>query len=199
MRAWERQEGETSRAYEAFSAYRDLGSARSLAKVGQLLGKSTGLMERWSAAHAWVDRVAALEARDEIVRREAVEEYLTSQAEDHAEREGRIAEILLTVREEAAKQALAIVTWPLSEQRILQEDEDGNEITVIVMPARWSKNTAIGLARLAAGAVPGLAPVREDSDEDDAGWDLSALSVEEIQTFLALNQKIRPQGKRQPG
>ena len=44
MRAWERQEGETSRAYEAFSAYRDLGSARSLAKVGQLLGKSTGLM-----------------------------------------------------------------------------------------------------------------------------------------------------------
>ena len=199
MRAWERQEGETSRAYEAFSAYRDLGSARSLAKVGQLLGKSTGLMERWSAAHAWVDRVAALEARDEIVRREAVEEYLTSQAEDHAEREGRIAEILLTVREEAAKQALAIVTWPLSEQRILQEDEDGNEITVIVMPARWSKNTAIGLARLAAGAVPGLAPVREDSDEADAGWDLSALSVEEIQTFLALSQKIRPQGKRQPG
>ena len=58
---------------------------------------------------------------------------------------------------------------------------------------------AIGLARLAAGAVPGLAPVREDSDEADAGWDLSALSVEEIQTFLALNQKIRPQGKRQPG
>ena len=199
MRAWERQEGETSRAYEAFSAYRDLGSARSLAKVRQLLGKSTGLMERWSAAHAWVDRVAALEARDEIVRREAVQEYLASQAEDHAEREGRIAEILLTVREEAAKQALAIVTWPLSEQRTLQEDEDGNEITVIVMPARWSKNTAIGLARLAAGAVPGLAPVREDSDEADAGWDLSALSVEEIQTFLALNQKIRPQGKRQPG
>lgn len=199
MRAWERQEGETSRAYEAFSAYRDLGSARSLAKVGQLLGKSTGLMERWSAAHAWVDRVAALEARDEMVRREAVEEYLTSQAEDHAEREGRITQILLTVREEAAKQALAIVTWPLSEQRILQEDEDGNEITVIVMPARWSKNTAIGLARLAAGAVPGLAPVREDSDEADAAWDLSALSVEEIQTFLALSQKIRPQGKRQPG
>ena len=199
MRAWERQEGETSRAYEAFSAYRDLGSARSLAKVGQLLGKSTGLMERWSAAHAWVDRVAALEARDEIVRREAVEEYLASQAEDHAEREGRIAEILLTVREEAAKQALSMVRWPLSEQRILQEDEDGNEITVIVMPARWSKNTAIGLARLAAGAVPGLAPVREDSDEADAGWDLSALSVEEIKTFLALNQKIRPQGKRQPG
>jgi len=133
-----------------------------------------------------------------MLRRSAVEEYLASQAETRAEREARIAEKLLTVREEAAKQALAIVRWPLSEQRFLQEDEEGNEITVIVMPTKWSKSTAIGLARLAAGAVPGLAPVREDSDEADAGWDLSALSLEEIQTFLALSQKIRPQGKRQP-
>jgi hypothetical protein len=62
-----------------------------------------------------------------MVRREAVDEYLTSQAEDHAEREGRIAVILLTVREEAAKQALSMVRWLLSEQRILQEDS--NEIT----------------------------------------------------------------------
>jgi hypothetical protein len=199
VRAWERQPGETSRAYEAFGTYRDLGSARSLARVGQLLGKSTGLMERWSAANSWVDRVAALEARDEMLRREAVEEYFVAQAEDLANREGRIAEILLTVREEAAKQALSMVSWPLSEQRILQGEEDGNEITVIVMPARWSMNTVIGMARLAAGAVPGLAPVREDSDEADTGWDLSALSLEEIQTFLALSQKIRPQGKRQPG
>jgi hypothetical protein len=93
-----------------------------------------------------------------MLRRSAVEEYLASQAEDHAEREGRIAEILSTVREEAAKQALSIVRWPLSEQRILQEDEDGKEITVILMPAKWSMNTALGMARLAAGAVPGLAP-----------------------------------------
>jgi hypothetical protein len=67
------------------------------------------------------------------------------------------------------------------------------------MPAKWSKNTALGMAQLAAGAVPGLAPVHKDSDEADAGWDLSALSEEEIQTFLAISQKIRPQGKKRPG
>jgi hypothetical protein len=69
----------------------------------------------------------------------------------------------------------------------------------MLMPAKWSMNTALGMARLAAGAVPGLAPVREVSDEADAGWDLSALSEEEIQTFLALSQKICAQGKKQPG
>jgi hypothetical protein len=198
VRAWEQQQGETSRAYEAFGAYRDLGSARSLAKVGQLLGKSTGLMERWSAAHSWVDRVAALEARDAMLRREAVEEYLATQAEDHAQRVGRIAEILLMVREEAAKQALTMVRWPLCEQRILQEDKDGNVITVIVTPSKWSKNTAIGMTRLAAGAVPGLAPEREDSSETDAGWDLSRLSEEEIEMFLAISHKLVAQGRGNP-
>jgi hypothetical protein len=198
VRAWERQPGETSRAYEAFSAYRDLGSARSLAKVGQLLGKSTGLMERWSAAHSWVDRVAALEARDAMLRREAVEEYLAAQAEDHAEREDRIAEKLLEIRERAADQALSIVRWPLSEQRILREDEDGNETTVIVTPSKWSKSTAIGMARLAAGAVPGLAPEREDSGETDAGWDLSVLSEAEIEMFLAISHKLVAQGRVNP-
>ena len=51
MRAWERLENESSRAFEAFSAYRDLGPQRSLAKVAETLGKSKALMERWSAKH----------------------------------------------------------------------------------------------------------------------------------------------------
>jgi hypothetical protein len=196
VRAWERQPGETSRAYEAFSAYRDLGSARSLAKVGQILGKSKALMERWSAAHSWVDRIAALEARDEMVRREALEQFLANQAEDHAAREARIAEKLLEIREQAANQALSIVRWPLSEQRIFLE-EDGNETTVVVKPSKWSKSTAIGLAQLAAGAVAGLSARRED--EAEAAVDLSEITEEEIITYLALDAKIRSRPRKRPG
>jgi hypothetical protein len=196
VRAWERQGGETSRAYEAFSTYRDLGPARSLAKVGQILGKSTGLMERWSSAHSWVDRVAALEARDEMLRREAVEEHLQAGAEDHAAREARIQEKLLEIREQAADQALAIARWPISEQRIVKEGEDGSDVTYIFSPARWTKSTAIGLAQLAAGAVAGLAPRRED--EAEAEYDLSEITEEEIQTFLDLDQKIRSRVKKRP-
>lgn len=195
MRAWERQPGETSRAYEAFCIYRDLGAARSLAKVGELLGKSKALMERWSAAHSWVDRVAALEARDEMLRREAVEEHLQAIAEDHATREVRIQEKLLEIRERAASQSAKMLEWPLTEQRVIR-DEDGEATTFIIMPVRWSKNTAIGLAQLAAGAVTGRSEARED--EAEAEYDLSEISEEEIQTYLELDQKIRSKVRKRP-
>lgn len=55
---WERQENESAEAYEAFSLYRDMAPAeRSLARVGQKLGKSKTLMERWSSKHEWKHRV----------------------------------------------------------------------------------------------------------------------------------------------
>jgi hypothetical protein len=196
VRAWERQPGETSRAYEASSTYRDLGAARSLAKVGELLGKSTGLMERWSAVHSWVDRVAALEARDEMLRRDAIEEHLQARVQDHAAREARIQEKLLEIQEHAAEQALSIVRWPLSEQRILRKDEDGRDVTYVFSPARWTKATAVQLAQLAAGAVAGLSPGREV--EAEAEYDLSEISLEEIQTYLDLDQKIRSRVKKRP-
>ena len=202
MRIFDRERDESSKAFEAWSIYRDLGAQRSLKKTAELYYGSTSnvrQLQRWSSRFNWVERARASDVEQEMLRRSAVEDYLASQAENRAEREGRIAEILLTVREEAAKQALSMVRWPLSEQRILQEDEAGNEITVILMPAKWSMNTAIGLARLASGAVPGLASVREDSDEADAGWDLSRLSESELEKFLTLSEKICVQGKKRPG
>jgi|SRR5215213_5043044 len=202
MRIFDREQGESAKAFEAWTIYRELGAQRSLKKTAELYyGTAANVrqLERWSSRHSWVERARSSDVEQEMLRRSAVEEYLASQAENRAEREGRIAEILLRVREEAAMKALSMVSWPLGEERIIQQDEDGNEITVILTPARWSMNTAIGLARLAAGAVPGLAPVREDSDEADAGWDLSALSKEEIEMFLALSEKIRPQVKKRPG
>lgn len=85
MDPWERQTGESSRAYEAFRAYLELGSQRSAAKVGQKLGKSVTLIGRWSAAHRWVDRVEAWERdQDEVwanERRAAVREVGRRHAE----------------------------------------------------------------------------------------------------------------------
>lgn len=63
---WERLDKESTVAYDAFKVYRDMGNERSLAKVGAQLGKSTALMERWSAQHDWQKRVLAWD--DEIER-----------------------------------------------------------------------------------------------------------------------------------
>jgi hypothetical protein len=56
---WERQADETPKAYAAFCLYRDLGPSRSYAKVGQELGKSKTLMEKWGSNHGWVKRAIA--------------------------------------------------------------------------------------------------------------------------------------------
>jgi hypothetical protein len=40
--SWERQKGESQQAFQAFVAYRDMGSDRSAAKVGRRLGRPVG-------------------------------------------------------------------------------------------------------------------------------------------------------------
>lgn len=72
---WERQEGESTKAFEAFCVYRDLGVQRSIAKVVQTLGKSKALMERWSSNHDWVERAAQWDAeQDRAVRQQQLDD-----------------------------------------------------------------------------------------------------------------------------
>lgn len=72
---WELQEGESTKAFEAFCVYRDLGINRSIAKAGESLGKSQALLEGWSSKHSWVDRAAAWDAeQDRILRQEQLKE-----------------------------------------------------------------------------------------------------------------------------
>jgi len=55
--SWERQPGEGAKAHTAFLVYRNLGPhARSLRIVGEQLGKSRALIERWSSVWQWVFR-----------------------------------------------------------------------------------------------------------------------------------------------
>jgi hypothetical protein len=49
MAEWDKKDEESARAYSAFIVYRDLGSDRSLAKAGKVLGKGRGTLERWAA------------------------------------------------------------------------------------------------------------------------------------------------------
>lgn len=54
--SWERQQGETAQAFEAFTLYCKMGDERILGKVGKKLGKSATLIERWSSQWNWVNR-----------------------------------------------------------------------------------------------------------------------------------------------
>lgn len=70
---WERQEGESVKAFEAFSCYLGMGEDRSIRAVAEKLHKSSTLIGRWSRTHGWVERVAA---HKNDVQRAAHEEAL---------------------------------------------------------------------------------------------------------------------------
>ena len=75
---WEKREGETAKAFEAFTAYRDLGPSRSLSKAAEVYygrsGASLGHLERWSSEHEWVRRSAAYDAHLDQQRLEVIEQ-----------------------------------------------------------------------------------------------------------------------------
>jgi hypothetical protein len=53
---WERQPGESPKAFHAFRLYRDLMEKRTLAKVAETLGCSSTNVERWARRWAWTQR-----------------------------------------------------------------------------------------------------------------------------------------------
>lgn len=81
---WDRQKGETKKAFEAFTVYRDLGTTRSLAKVANKLDKSKTIIGRWSSKWNWVERTNAWDDElDRLNKLEQIEE-VKKMAERHA-------------------------------------------------------------------------------------------------------------------
>lgn len=78
---WERQEKETSKAWNAFRLYRDMDPAdRTIKAVAKKLGYSvTALCERWSRLNDWVSRAGAYDAHmDELKRNQRERERLAA-------------------------------------------------------------------------------------------------------------------------
>ena len=87
--------GESARAFEAFSHYRDLGASRSTAKVAQELGKAESLTDRWSSQWDWVKRAAAWDAEQDRIWRAAASARQVEMARRHVEMARRVQEKLL--------------------------------------------------------------------------------------------------------
>lgn len=72
---YERRSDESSKAFEAFTVYRDLGAGRSTDLVSQRLRKSIALIQRWSREYDWVQRCRAYD------------DYIDAQARKQVERD----------------------------------------------------------------------------------------------------------------
>lgn len=149
--SWERQHGESSQAFEAFAAYRDLGVARSVTKVAQQLHKSRALLGRWSKQYAWVMRAAAFDREQDRV-------FLAEQHQarrDIARRHARLAQAFLG---KAVARLQTLDPRELSPGELLRFFQVASEI----------ERRAVGEAPAGAGAAA-----------ESAGGDVAALTDEE--------------------
>lgn len=92
---WERRESESTKAYEAFCIYRDMGPDRSLAKVAEKLSKSEQLMKRWSYTYGWVERAAKWDDEKDRIEREAAQKEQAKAIRDMRTRHAKLAEAML--------------------------------------------------------------------------------------------------------
>ena len=78
-KVWDRLERETTKQYEAFCEYRNMGPDRSLRAVAEKLGKSEQLMSRWSAKNQWVVRSAEWDDEQERTEREIAQKEMAKE------------------------------------------------------------------------------------------------------------------------
>jgi len=73
--AWDRERGESGKAYAAFQIYRDLGTGRTLTEVGRKLSKRKQSMSKLNQRWGWHERVLAYDRHmEELEMRETVKE-----------------------------------------------------------------------------------------------------------------------------
>ena len=107
---FEKQDRESGKAFAAFAVYLSMGSERSLAQVGQRLGKSKALLERWSKRYDWGGRVQAHGAHFAMIEREATEAVARGKAAEWLTRQEKIRDREWSMHEKclaAAERALA--------------------------------------------------------------------------------------------
>jgi hypothetical protein len=98
---FEQQPKESAKAFAAFSLYLSLGAERSIREVGERLGKSEGLIERWSAKFDWSARVQAHATHLAIVERQAIEVAARGKAAEWESREQTLRETEWAMHERA--------------------------------------------------------------------------------------------------
>jgi hypothetical protein len=86
-KTYERQDGETTKAYTAFTLYRDMGSARSLEKTAQkfytpdspqIHPRNISQIETWSSKWNWVQRVRDFDLDEETILRDRARQSSSS-------------------------------------------------------------------------------------------------------------------------
>jgi hypothetical protein len=163
---WERGKGESSIAYQAFLAYRDLGPFRTLDRAYQsypgrkmgvkgATGRASGRFYSYFATYAWEERAAAWDAHIQAQR----DLVAAAEARKWERRRQKSLETNWEAAQKIRGKFEAMIAWPITRKF----SRDGK---TVFEPARWSFQTAALLARQAAELEAAtLLAVASDPDE----------------------------------
>ncbi len=134
---WERQPGETDKAYAAFVLYRDMHpSSRTMDAVRETLGQRTvrGL-ELWSSRFAWLERVKAYDAWVETIRRDERERGYREDERLKFQRRRELVETEMTIVTKAMERVQQGLSGPMFRQKVV--DGETGQVTIIE-PTKWT-------------------------------------------------------------
>lgn len=92
---WERLDDETTKQYEAFCAYRDMGQDRSIRAVAEKFSKSEQLLRRWSSKNHWVDRATAWDDEQDRIEREIAQKEQAKAIREMRKKHANLASAML--------------------------------------------------------------------------------------------------------
>lgn len=148
IKPYDRLPGETAKAYEAFSVYRDMGTERSLEAVSKALGKSAAFLSRWSSKHDWVDRAESWDIDQDMMRQEeaiaAKRKQYKSQLAEFQKNHLAVGKAAFKASATATKQ---IMDW-VEKNNSIESWDDANKAANIIkalMPIAdlWAKSLAV--------------------------------------------------------
>lgn len=189
---WERQPGESTKAFAAFQIYLNLGYDRTYKGAYRAYSgrpdwdgdiASMVYFHKWTKAGiGWVKRADAYDEHMESIAQEAKEEHLRATATEWAERYERMREAEYEASMAILERAKEMLAGPLYVQvstktAITQYGVDPGSLpegaeSVVIVPARWNMADAIsyakaasGLARLAIGSETGEKQTEDDTSK----------------------------------
>jgi hypothetical protein len=193
MRCFERQPGESSRAFEVYKFYRDLGPGRFIdlayrISTGHQEGpkRAPGRWKSWAREHDWVGRVQAMEDHHEMIRCEALEQHEQRRATYLAARVEALREQNFLNEERAAALTTKFLDraeqlldeLPLVRHTTVREGENGKPAICKVEPA--SKNAIADIERLHR-----IATRNEPTKVDTRTYDFESMSDQELERIAA--------------
>jgi hypothetical protein len=134
---WDRQDGESARAYAAFVAYRDMGPARSLRKLAVTdveTSSNVRQLARWSAQWDWPDRAVAYDGHQDREHRleqaEARKRMLRTHAAVASAGVARAAERIrnLDPNTLSPREAVALFEVSVRIERLSRGQTDGGDV-----------------------------------------------------------------------